>query len=97
MSPVSETLNPSLAYAARTLGEIDAESIQFVEASESPSGKAVIIYSGAWSGTASVWEFTCEPKEDGGEDKPAESRAATLPSISSLSLAVVLALMAFAV
>ena len=59
LSPASELLNPGLAYDARTLGEIDSETIQFLKANQSPTGKAAFLFSGAWSGTASLWEFTC--------------------------------------
>jgi len=59
LSPASETLNPGLAYENRTLGEIDPESIQFLSAEDSPTGKPAVLFSGAWSGTASLWEFTC--------------------------------------
>ena len=40
LSPASETKNPVVAYADRTLGEIDAEAILFMEADVSPNGKA---------------------------------------------------------
>ena len=59
LSPASETLNPGLAYESRTLGEIDSETIQFLSESDSPTGKAAVIFSGAWSGTVSLWEFDC--------------------------------------
>ena len=59
LSPVSETQSPGLAYEARTLGEIDSESIQFLSESKSPTGKAAVLFSGAFSGTVSLWEFTC--------------------------------------
>jgi len=59
LSPASETLSPGLAYAARSLGEIDPEGQIFIDAEHSPSGKAAVIFGGAWSGTASMWEFEC--------------------------------------
>jgi len=59
LSPASETKNPGLAYAARELGEIDPESMVFVDAAHSPSGKPGVLFAGAWSGTVSFWEFTC--------------------------------------
>lgn len=61
LSPASETKNPVVAYADRTLGEIDAEAILFMEADESPNanGKAGILFAGAWSSTTSFWEFNC--------------------------------------
>ena len=63
LSPASETKNPVVAYADRTLGEIDAEAILFMEADVSPNGKAGILFAGAWSSTTSFWEFNC-----GGDD-----------------------------
>lgn len=53
LSPASELLNPGLAYANRSLGEIDPESIQFLNAEESPTGNAGVLFSGAFSGTVS--------------------------------------------
>lgn len=49
LSPDSEKKNPVLAYADGVLGEIDAESILFMEAEVSPNGKAGILFAGAWS------------------------------------------------
>ncbi|KAL7427677.1 LOW QUALITY PROTEIN: hypothetical protein ACHAXH_003770 [Discostella pseudostelligera] len=59
LSPASKTKNPIVAYADRTLGEIDSESIIFLEQGKSPTGKAAIIFAGAWSSTTSFWEFDC--------------------------------------
>jgi hypothetical protein len=59
LSLASETMNPGVAYDERALGEIDPESIQFLSKEESPTGKAAVVFSGALSGTASFWEFTC--------------------------------------
>lgn len=59
LSPDSETKNPVVAYADRTLGEIDAESIIFFEEDESPTGVPAILFAGAWSATTSYWEFDC--------------------------------------
>lgn len=61
LSPVSEKLSPGLAYTNRTLGEIDSESIQFLPKGKGPTGKAAVLFSGAFSGTTSLWEFTCAP------------------------------------
>lgn len=60
LSPASELLNPGLAYQNRTLGEIDPESMQFLAADESPTGNAGVLFSGAFSGTASFWHFVCK-------------------------------------
>lgn len=59
LSPESESKNPGVAYEARVLGEIDSESIQFLKVEESPTGKAAVLFAGAFSGTASLWEFNC--------------------------------------
>lgn len=59
LSPASEKMSPGVAYASRELGEIDAESMVFVDDMHSPSGKAGLLIAGAWSGTLSFWEFTC--------------------------------------
>ena len=44
-------------------GEIDAESIIFFDADSSPSGKAAVLFAGAWSSTTSFWEFDCGEEE----------------------------------
>ena len=62
LSPASETKNPIVAYADRTLGEIDSESIIFLEKGKSPTGKAAILFAGAFSTTTSFWEFECGSK-----------------------------------
>jgi hypothetical protein len=59
LSPASETKNPIVAYADRTLGEIDSESIIFLEKCKSPTGIPAIIFAGAFSTTTSFWEFDC--------------------------------------
>ncbi|CAK9060932.1 unnamed protein product [Durusdinium trenchii] len=59
LSPASETKNPGVAYADRSLGEIDPEAMIFLDDAHSPSGKAGVMFGGAWSGTMSFWEFEC--------------------------------------
>nr|AIN39996.1 alkaline phosphatase [Symbiodinium sp. CCMA192] len=59
LSPSSETKNPGVAYADRSLGETDPEAMIFLDAAHSPSGKAGVMVGGAWSGTMSFWEFEC--------------------------------------
>ena len=59
LSPGSEKKNPVLAYADGTLGEIDAESIIFMNAEDSPNGRAGILFAGAFSSSTSFWEFNC--------------------------------------
>ena len=70
LSPVSETLNPGIAYAGRVLGEIDSESVQFIPEEHSFTGKAGFLFSGAWSGTTSFWEFTCNSDNDNIQPSP---------------------------
>jgi len=77
LSPASETLNPGLAYDERSLGEIDAESIQFLSADESPTGKPAVLFSGAWSGTASLWEFECGVEGQIGDSSSSDSSGST--------------------
>jgi hypothetical protein len=57
LSPASETKSPEVAYANNELGDIDPESIVFLDASESPTGYAGVMFGGAWSGTISFYEF----------------------------------------
>lgn len=59
LSPASQNMTPELLYEARTLGEIDPEGMVFLGAESSPSGKAGVLFGGAWSGTISFWEFEC--------------------------------------
>jgi len=59
LSPASKDKNPSSAYADKTLGEIDPETIIFMDEQKSPSGNAGVLFAGAWSGTISWWEFQC--------------------------------------
>ena len=58
LSPASEKKNPSVAYADEELGEIDPESITFVNAEDSPNGNAGVMFAGAWSSTMTFYEFT---------------------------------------
>eukprot|EP00747_Dinoflagellata_sp_TGD_P129941 gnl/TRDRNA2_/TRDRNA2_174763_c3_seq10.p1 gnl/TRDRNA2_/TRDRNA2_174763_c3~~gnl/TRDRNA2_/TRDRNA2_174763_c3_seq10.p1 ORF type:complete len:275 (+),score=53.62 gnl/TRDRNA2_/TRDRNA2_174763_c3_seq10:49-825(+) len=57
LSPDSEKKNPGVAYADGTLGDIDPESSIFLTAAKSPTGKAGVMFGGAWSGTISFYEF----------------------------------------
>lgn len=59
LTPASENKNPGVAYDDRTLGDLDAETQLFVNAEESPTGKAGVLFGGAISGTISFWEFEC--------------------------------------
>lgn len=65
LSPASEDLNPAVAYARRTLGDIDSETIKFLTADESPTGNTGIMFGGAISGTLSFYEFVCSIEEKG--------------------------------
>jgi len=72
LSPASETQSPGLAYANRTLGDIDPESAIFLDAASSPTRKAGVMFGGAWSGTISFYEFLgCE----GGGDSDAHNHS----------------------
>merc|ERR1712113_867007 len=66
LTPASELKNVGAAYADGSLGDVDPESSIFLTAAESPTGKAGIMFGGAWSGTISFYEFAgCEePIED---------------------------------
>lgn len=61
-SPASETKSPEVAGVGDggELGDIDTESIIFIEADHSPTGNAGILVAGAWSSTLSWWEFECK-------------------------------------
>ncbi|KAJ1444363.1 Metallo-dependent phosphatase-like protein, partial [Pelagophyceae sp. CCMP2097] len=59
LSPASETLSAEVAYTWHLLGDVDAESVVFLEAEHSPSGRAAVVFAGAWSGTVSYYEFNC--------------------------------------
>lgn len=72
-----------VAYADRSIGEIDPEAMIFLDAAHSPSGKPGVMFAGAWSGTMSFWEFQC-PTED-------VSVAAMLPWWSLLILPAIFA------
>jgi hypothetical protein len=74
LSPASKDLNPGKAYAAGSIGEIDPESMVFVDESHSPSSKAGVFIAGAWSGTVSWWEFECPASYS-----PATTLAPTTP------------------
>ena len=58
LSEISQNLDPGLAYL-NGLGEVDAESIIFLEEDKSPTGVPGILFAGAFSGTISWWEFSC--------------------------------------
>lgn len=76
LSEASETLSPGLGYDMRTLGEIDSESIQFLSEEESPTGNAAVMFSGAFSGTTSLWEFKCTDADD---EEPSDEQSSALP------------------
>lgn len=78
LSPISETQNPGVAYANRTLGDIDPESMIFLEAGDSPTGNAGVMFAGAWSGTLSFWEFTCPAANNNNVSGAMSMRTASL-------------------
>jgi hypothetical protein len=59
LSPESENKAPGVAYNERILGEHDPEAIKFIDAVDSPTGKAGVLFAGAISGTISFYEFEC--------------------------------------
>jgi hypothetical protein len=59
LSPESENKAPGVAYNERVLGEHDPETTKFIDAVDSPTGKAGILFVGAISGTISFYEFEC--------------------------------------
>jgi len=59
LSPASENKSAGLAYEDGDLGDVDSESMIFLDDESSPSGKASILFVGAWSGTVSFYEFEC--------------------------------------
>ena len=59
LSPASESKSAGLAYEDGDLGDVDSETVIFLDAESSPSGKASILFVGAWSGTVSYYEFEC--------------------------------------
>ena len=82
LSPASETKNPVVAYEDRSLGEIDAESIMFFDEDKSPSGKAAVLFAGAFSTTTSYWEFDCGANEAESDGESAQSSDEAAPSVS---------------
>ena len=64
VSPISETKSPGLAYNEGTLGELNMQNYFIVDASESPTGKAAVVFDGSASGTLSFWEFECGEPDD---------------------------------
>lgn len=89
LSLSSETLNPGLAYDGRTLGEIDSESIQFLSEEDSPTGNPAVLFSGAFSGTTSFWEFACTAA---GSSSPTSSSATADYFIGLIALSVLILL-----
>nr|ALG03272.1 alkaline phosphatase [Alexandrium catenella] len=81
LSPAPQTLNPREAYVEganvgqSTIGEIDPESIIFMDAGHSPSGKVGVFFAGAWSGSVSFWELECPTPEPTPAPTPAPGQA----------------------
>ena len=63
LSPASRYKSPGVAYNDGTIGEHDTEQFEVIPANRSPTGKAALIISGAYSGTLSFWEFECAEEE----------------------------------
>jgi hypothetical protein len=66
------------------LGEIDSESILFLDESKSPTGKAALIFAGAFSTTTSFWEFDCGT-DDTATDGTSSETSAPAPSSASVA------------
>jgi len=96
LSPASEALNPGLAYENRTLGEIDSETIQWLPADDSPTGKTAVLFSGAFSGTASLWEFNCNAVTEPEGTTPEGTTPAENTSFASTMVSSFKPCMAFA-
>ena len=64
LSPAIQNKSAGLAYNEGTIGEIDPENFIFLPKEDSPSGKAAILFGGAFSGTLSYWEFECVDDDD---------------------------------
>jgi hypothetical protein len=88
LSPASETKSPGVAYADRSLGDLDSESPIFVTACQSPTGKPGLFMNGAHSGTVSFWEFECVNGVEtceGGTEQGATPGSSTATSEGSTS------------
>ena len=86
-SPASETMSPEVAMAEGVLGDIDTESIIFVDAADSPTGNAGVLVAGAWSSTLSWWEFTCDSalgSSDGAQGWTARAAATVAALVAAL-------------
>ena len=73
--------------AEGVLGDIDTESIIFVDAADSPSGNAGVLVAGAWSSTLSWWEFTCDSalgSSDGAQGWTARAAATVAALVAAL-------------
>ena len=81
LSPASQHKSAGIAYNDGTIGEIDPENSVFLTAEKSPTGKAGIMFIGAFSGTVSFWEFDCE-EPDLVEENAAEEDTTNLRSAS---------------
>ena len=87
-SPASETMSPEVAMAQGVLGDIDTESIIFVDAADSPTGNAGILVAGAWSSTLSWWEFTCDSALGSGSDGAQGWTARAAAAAAALAVAL---------
>jgi hypothetical protein len=87
LSPASQFKSAGVAYNDGTIGEIDPENSIFLTADRSPTGKAGVLFAGAFSGTVSFWEFDCEePDLVVKENASANLRSASAVSSLALSL-----------
>jgi hypothetical protein len=73
LSEASKNKNAGVAYADRTLGEVDTETILFFSEDQSPTGKPSVLFAGAWSSTISYWEFDCPAAAAENDPNPGSS------------------------
>ena len=80
VSPVSETKSPGVAYNEGTLGELNMQHYFILDASESPTGKAAVVFDGSASGTVSYWEFECGEPDDPSATESTPTDASIAPA-----------------
>ena len=93
LSPESRTKSPGVAYNDGTIGEIDPENFVFLNPWESPTGKAAMVFAGAFSGTLSYWEFECVEEDDAYGVPPNNNEDESSAGVVSFSWAMSVALL----
>jgi hypothetical protein len=97
LSEASKDKNAGTAYADRTLGEVDTETILFLSEDESPTGKPSVLFAGAWSSTISYWEFDCPAAAAENDPTNPGSSANTRSGLGLVSLVMALGRLFFAI